>query len=176
LNALLEKPLLPAFVHGVEPESDDASFKIDDEKKAAWAAGKILSARRRIATRCRLAEEYQNRILDWLTGANEHDQQSLNFLEGSLRPWVEEAVSHLGKTRSLRLPGSKVGLRKKPDRVEIINLELALAFCEENDLDEVVIVKKELSKTELKTHLSAGARIPGAELVPGSDELTVSED
>ncbi len=175
MNALLEKPLLPSFIHGVEPESEDTGFKIDDEKKAAWAAGKILAARRRIATRARLAEEYQTRILDWLTSANEHDEHSVSFLEGSLRPWVEEAVSHLGKTRSLRLPGSKVGLRKKPDRVEVLNLELVLAFCEENDLDEVVVVKKELSKTELKTHLAAGARIPGAELVPGSDELTVSE-
>ena len=176
MNALLEKPVLPVFLHGIEPEKTDDGFKIDDERKAAWAAGKILIARRRIASRAQLAEAYQVRILDWLTTSNQSDEQAIGFLEASLRPWVEETVSHFGKTRSLKLPGSKVGLRKKPDKVEVANLELVLAFCEEHELEGVVVVKKDISKTELKTHLVAGARIPGAELVPGADELMVSED
>ena len=148
MNALLEKPAIPMFLHGIEPEETDDGWRIDDERKAAWAAGRILIARRRIASRTRLAEEYQTRILDWLTNANQSDEQSFGFLEASLRPWVEETVSHLGKTRSFRLPGSKVGLRKKPDKVEIVNLELAMAFCEEHELEGTVIVKKTCPKAD----------------------------
>lgn len=173
MNAIAERPL-PSFVHGQDESLTTEGFRIDDERKAAWAAGKILSARKRVETREKLAQEYQTRILDWLSSANQTDQDSINFLEGSLRPWVEQEVSKLGKTRSFRLPGAKVGLRKKPDRVEIVNLETALEFCEEH-LEEAVVVKKDISKSEIKHHLLCGARVPGVELIPGSDELSVSE-
>lgn len=174
MNALLEKPPLPAFVHG-EVEVEEAEFRIDDERKAAWAAGKILSARRRMDARSRLAQDYQTRVLDWLTSANQADEQSVNFLEGHLRPWVESEVAKLGKSRSLKLLGAKVGLRKRPDRVEIYDPDLALGFCEFH-LEEVIVTKKEVSKSELKKHLAQGAMVPGASLVPGLDEMTVSED
>jgi phage host-nuclease inhibitor protein Gam len=175
MTALLEKPLLPAFLHGEPPQEAGGGFQIDDDRKAAWAASKILAARRRLALRTQMADAYQSRILDWLTQANEADQRSIAFLETSLRPWVETAVSHLGKTRSLALPGSKVGLRKLPDKVEVVDQDSALAFCLEF-LDEVVVVKRDLSKTELKKHLVEGAQIPGVQLVQGIDVLTVSED
>lgn len=175
MNALMEQRVLPSFLHGQPPEETDEGFRIDDDRKAAWAAGKILAARRRIANRTGMAEAYQGRILDWLSKANMADQQSVTYLEASLRPWVEATVAHLGRARSFSLPGAKVGLRKKPDRVEIVDTESALAFCSEH-LEDVVLVKRDLSKTELKRHLAEGARIPGAQLVPGTDELTVVED
>ena len=175
MNALVEQPVLPAFLHGQPPEETEEGFRIDDDRKAAWAATKILAARRRIINRTNLADAYQSRILDWLTRANQADLQSVAYLEGSLRPWVEQAISHMGRARSLSLPGAKVGLRKKPDRVEILDADQALAFCLEH-LEEVVVTKRDLAKTELKRHLVEGARIPGAQLVLGNDELTVTED
>lgn len=174
MTALLEAPTLPDFLHGQAPEETDEGFKIDDERKAAWAASKVLAARRRIAHRVHLADAYQDRILDWLTRANHADQASVAFLEASLKPWVESAVAQ-GRSRTILLPGARVGLRKKPDKVEVLDPDAALTFCLEH-LEEVVVTKRDLSKTELKKHLDQGARIPGTQLVPGTDELTVTED
>lgn len=176
MTALIEKPLLPDFIHGEAPDLPEDGFRIDDERKAAWACSKILAARRRIQRRAQLCEAYQTRILDWLTKANESDEHSVAFLESALRPWTEEAVSGLRRTRSILLPGARLGLRKRPDRVEVTDTGLVTSFCQEHQLDGVIVTKIDLSKSELKRHLSSGAQIPGAVLVPGDDELSVSED
>lgn len=176
MNALAESPALPAFVHGEAPIEAEGRFFIDDERKAAWASGKILAARHRIVVRTRLAEDYQTRILQWLTTVNQGDLESIGFLELALRPWVEDQLASQPRSRTLRLPGAKVGLRKRPDRVEVLNSDQVLSFCIEHQLEDAVVIKHELSKTGLKRHLLEGAQIPGAQLVPGSDELTVSED
>lgn len=177
MNALTISPpeLIPAFIHGEAPAESDGGFVIDDERKAAWASTKILAARHRMTRRRHLADDYQNRILNWLDRANEPDQRSLAFLENSLRPWVEEQVSRLSRSRSVLLPGVRVGLRKSPDRVEVLDLESVLTFCEEH-LPELIVTKKDVSKSDLKKHLTQGARIPGTTLIPGNEELTVVED
>jgi phage host-nuclease inhibitor protein Gam len=175
MTALLEKPLLPAFLLGNEPETTNDGFKICDEPSATWAANKVLAAGKRIEARQRMAEQLQTRVLDWLAEANKNDLASVAFLQSSLRPWVEAEVSKLGKVRSIRLLGAKVGLRKKPDRVEIFDTQSALDFCLEH-LEDAVVVKKDVSKSLLKQHLLAGAKIPGAEMVLGEDELTVTSE
>jgi phage host-nuclease inhibitor protein Gam len=176
MTALAEQPLLPEFVYGDVGDVRHEGFRIDDDGKAAWAARKIIAARRRIAKRVARSDEYQTRVIQWLARANENDQRSIDFLESFLRPWVELSVAELGKSRSVDLLGARVGLRKKPDRVDVSNVDQVTAFCEEHQLEGVIIVKKELSKTELKRHLVEGAQIPGAALVEGSDELVVSEN
>jgi hypothetical protein len=176
MNSLVEQPPLPDFIYGEEAETQKEPFRVDDERKAAWACSRILAARRRIARRRELAEVYQTRILDWLTKANDPDESSAAFLEATLRPWVEETLATVGRSRSIRLPGAKVGFRKKPDRVELLDQDQILAFCREHQLEGIEVIKTEVSKTELKRHLVEGAQIPGAELVTGNDELTVSAD
>jgi hypothetical protein len=175
MTALVEKAPLPDFVHGELETVPDESFQIRNEGQAAWAAGRVLSARRRIVSRGRLAEAYQTRILDWLANANREDERSVGFLEQALRPWVESEVANLGKTRSLKILGARVGLRKRPDKVDLFDTDAALEFCIEH-LAEAVQVKKELSRTELKRALVEGARIPGAILVTGQDELVLAEE
>ncbi|MEI8093907.1 MAG: host-nuclease inhibitor Gam family protein [Spirochaetales bacterium] len=177
MTALMERQAvsLPSFIYGEPPEATEDHFIVDDERKASWAANKVLTIRRRMEARSKLAESYQMRILDWLQQTNATDEKSAEFLEGSLRPWVEKEVAQLGKTRHISLPGARVGLRKNPAKVAIVDQVQALGFCIEN-LEEAVVVKRELSKAELKKHLIQGARIPGAELVPGQDELTVTAE
>ena len=176
MTALSEQLPLPDFVHGEVEGLANEPFRVDDEQKAAWAGSRILAARRRIARRAHLADQYQTRILEWKTAANLPDERSVEYLLAALQPWLETVIAQDKRSRSVRLPGVKIGLRKRPDRVEISDPSVVVDFCEQHALDGVLVIRKEVQKVELKRHLIEGARIPGAELVLGADELVVSED
>jgi phage host-nuclease inhibitor protein Gam len=65
-----------------------------------------------------------------------------------------------------------VSLRKLPDRLEITDSAAALAFCQVEH-PEAVIVKKELSRSVLKKLALDGTAIPGVAMELGADELYV---
>ena len=78
-------------------------------------------------------------------------------------------------SRSIHLVGSVLSLRKKPNRVEISEPDLALSYCE-TEHPEALVIKKNLSKSVLKALLSHGTEIPGCRLEPGRDELYVKSE
>jgi phage host-nuclease inhibitor protein Gam len=173
MNQLLtrEAEALPAFIFGQEPETH-TTFAVDNDDKAAWAANKVLAAERRIQMRCDLAERYKARIDAWLADANSPDTASIDQFRCMLRPWLESNLRNAGRSRSVKLLSATIGLRKRPDRVEILDAERALEYCERS-LPEVVVVKKDLSKTLLKAFLQNGREVPGTCLAEGEDEITI---
>jgi hypothetical protein len=175
MNQLLtrEAETLPAFVFG-QPEAENLAFSVDSEDKASWAAAKILAAERRIQLRLDLAERYKERIDQWLHDANRPDTESIDFLKMLLRPWAESSIRTQSRSRSIKLLGATIGLRKRPDRVELIDPDSVLEYCEAH-LPDAVIIKREVSKTSLKQALIQGQDIPGAILAIGEDELTIKE-
>ncbi len=175
MNQLLTRPSepLPAFLFDQEIEQPESEgFHIDSEDKASWAANKILGAEHRIQLREELAERYKARIDDWLSTANQSDIDSMAYLKSLLKGWLAAAILFQPKIRSIKVLGATIGFRKKPDRVEINDPNLALEFCEVQ-LPEAIVVKKELSKTALKTSLASGQHIPGTFLFEGESELYV---
>lgn len=176
--ATLEKPApapdLSVILVENEPDLQKEPFRVDSLEKAQWAAQRYLDAERRIQERSELADRYIRRICDWMDRSNKEDQDSLGYFRMVLRPWVQDRLTGV-RSRSLILPGIRLGFRKKPDRVEITNPLTALDFCE-TKVPGAVVIKKELSKTELKRVLGLGVTVPGVELVPGEDELSVKED
>jgi phage host-nuclease inhibitor protein Gam len=90
-----------------------------------------------------------------------------------LEPYVKDEVAKLYKSRSLSLPTGTASLRKLPDRLEIMDSSLALAYCE-TEHPEAVIVKKELNKSILKDLILKQAEpIPGVDAELGQDKLYV---
>jgi phage host-nuclease inhibitor protein Gam len=165
----------PAVVFDDIPLPDRESFQVDTEEKAAWAASKFLAAANRIEERFRLADHYKAKIDDWLARANKEDEDSVDFMRMVLRPWVTAAVAAKSRSKTLKVLGARLSLRKNPDKVEITDQELALSFCEAN-LPEAVVVKRDVSKATLRQAIDGGLVVPGVELLPGAEELVIKED
>jgi phage host-nuclease inhibitor protein Gam len=149
------------------------SFIINDPSKASWAIARILETEAGIAQRTSLAESYKARIDQWLTSANKQDNDSISYLSFLLEPYVKDEVAKLYKSRTLSLPTGTASLRKLPDRLEITDSSTALAYCEAEH-PEAVIIKKELDKSILKDLILKQAEpIPGVEAELGPDKLYV---
>ena len=149
------------------------SFIIDDPSKASWAIARILEAETSIAQRSSLAATYKARIDQWLASANKQDTDSITYLSFLLEPYVKDEVAKLYKSRTLSLPTGTASLRKLPDRLEITDSSAALAFCEAEH-PQAVIIKKELDKSILKDLiLKQSEPIPGVEAELGPDKLYI---
>jgi hypothetical protein len=130
--------------------------------KASWAAAKVLEAQARIDQRSELAQSYRIRIDAWLDSSNKADLESVAFFTTLLRPYVETAIAQQHRSRSLLLVSATVSLRKLPDRLDITDSTAALAYCEVEH-PEAVIVKKELSRSVLKKLALDGTLSPASQ-------------
>ena len=166
-------PTIEDLLLDTKPDPD--YFQVDTIDKASWAARKFLEADDRISQRNELAKTYKSRIDEWRDRANKEDTASADYFKGLLRQYADRAVATQHATRSVHLVGSVLSLRKKPDRVEITEPDLALSYCEAEH-EEALIIKKDLSKAVLKGLLSHGIEIPGCRLEPGRDELYVKSE
>jgi phage host-nuclease inhibitor protein Gam len=149
------------------------AFIIDDPSKASWAIARILEAEAGIAERTALADSFKARIDQWLDSANRQANDSIEYLSFLLEPYVKGEVAKQYKSRSLSLPTGTASLRKLPDRLEIKDSTVALAYCEAEH-PQAVIIKKELDKSVLKDLILKQAEpIPGVEAETGPDKLYI---
>ena len=160
----------------VPAEGDDAAteqFVVDTESKASWAIACILEAEERIDRRKALVDEYKARLDAWLDTASRQDSNSVSYLTFLLEPYVKDEVSKLHKSKSLSLPTGIASIRKLPDRLEITDNAAAIAYCESEHPD-AVIIKKELSKPILKDLILKQAEpVPGVEAELGAEKLYI---
>ena len=166
-------PSIEEIILAAPPATTD--FRVDTPDKASWAARKLLDAESRITRRTALAKEYKGRIDSWLERANKEDAESVDYLKGILRPYADLAVATQRTSRSVHLPGAVLSLRKKPDRVDVTEPDIAISYCE-TEHPEAVVIKKDVSKSVLKALLSRGTDIPGCRLESGRDELYVKPE
>jgi phage host-nuclease inhibitor protein Gam len=148
-------------------------FIVDSSSKASWAIACVLEAEDRINRRKALANEFKARIDAWLDSANKQDSNSISYLSSLLEPYVKDEVSKLHKSKTLSLPTGTASFRKLPDRLDIMDSETAIAYCE-SEHPEAVIIKKELDKSILKDLILKQAEpVPGVEAELGSDKLYI---
>ncbi len=126
-----------------------------------------------MARRAELAIELQNRIDAWLAKAQAPDTDSVAYLTGLLRPYVEAELANQHRSRTLSLPSGSASLRRLPERLDITDREAALAWCEVH-APEAVVIKKDLSKTELKRLVFKQSEpVPGVDASLGTDQLYI---
>lgn len=114
----------------IEEAKKPEGFVIDNQEKATWAAHRILQAEDRIKERARLSKEYKAKIDQWLEKANESDETTVETMRVLLTPFLESELSGKKQRRSIDLPGARIGFRKLPEHVEILDEDAAIAFCE----------------------------------------------
>jgi hypothetical protein len=152
------------------------AFVVDSIPKADWAVGRILDAQARIDSRSALASELHARVDSWLTKANTSDNDSIVYISSLLRPFAEVEIAKQHRSRSLYLPSGTAQLRKLPDRLSVDDAEAAISYCETQH-PSAVIVKKEVSRTELKRLIfTDGEAIPGVTAELGSTELYIKSN
>jgi len=160
----------------ISPDSDDtatSTFTVDTSSKASWAIATILEAEERISQRKALADEYKARIDSWLSSSCNQDTNTISYITFLLEPYVRDEVSKLHKSKTLSLPTGTASLRKLPDRLEIIDNDIAIAYCE-TEHPEAVIIKKELDKSILKDLiLKQTEHIPSVSAELGSDKIYI---
>jgi len=176
MNTLKTRENLPLPSFLFKPEVEEASyFEIDSEAKATWAAQKVFRAEHRCEQRKALAKVYTDRITQWLEAANKADLQLIEDFKNRLGYWISGVLKPQSRTRSIKLLGAVVGLRKQPAKLEILNPEEAIQYCERT-YPQVIVHKKELSKELLKPLMNRGISIPGVLLQPGKDTLQLKEE
>jgi phage host-nuclease inhibitor protein Gam len=165
----LEDLLIP------EQEQHSESFTIDSPEKAAWASRKILDAQDHLTQLKEQASSYKAQIDAWFQKAIKEDEESVDYLKSLIHPYVEVEVSKQHKSKTLHLPGIAAQLRKKPDRIDVVDKDTAVSFCEMNHPD-AVIIKKDVSKSYLKVLLSKGEVIPGCNIAFGENEIYFKDE
>jgi len=179
ISGLLPSILFPDYENQDSPtaalsnESAVDGFIIDDLNKASWAVAKVLESEARIAQRAELAKEFKSRIDTWLDSANKQDEDSISYLSFLLEPYVKNEISKLHNSKILSLPTGLASIRKLPDRLDILNNDEALSYCEAEH-PEAIIIKKELDKSFLKDLILKQADpIPGIIAEIGEEKLYI---
>jgi hypothetical protein len=175
-TAILAEPsAIDEILHSTEElATRDETFSIDTQEKATWAARRILQAQTRIAEREHLAKTYQARIDAWLQEASKPDTDTIDTLCTFLDPYLRQELDGTKRRKNIKLLGATIGFRTLPKKVDIINPEQAINFCETHYPD-VVIIKKDLSRSELRKLAESGTLIPGVVLDGGTERLYVKE-
>lgn len=166
----IEEIIFPPTTETPEP----AQFQIDDQEKASWAARRILQSQNRIEERKAAGKRFKERIDSWLAQANQSDEETIERLSALLEPYLEDQLSGKKKGKSIKVFGATIGLRKQPEKVSVVDRERAIIYCKEHYPD-ALIIKTDLSKSELKKISKNGVFIPGVLLDGGTEKLYVKE-
>ena len=154
------------LVYPDESTTLDEGFRITSIELAAWAARKILAARKRMEKRAALAATYTRRIATWLDKANAEDAGSIEFLLSHLRPFAQSEIASQRRSKTLHLPGADVSIRKKPDRVDVFDEDALLTYCEAS-FPEALVVTKSASQVKLLERIRGGELRPPGVDCPG---------
>ena len=161
-----------------EGENSDGTepFSITTLEQASWAARKVVAARKRTADREALASQYIETIKSWLERANREDTESISFLTIHLKSYAEAEVAKQRRSKTVFLPGARLSLRKKPDRIEVVDENAVIAYCE-GRFPEAIVVKRSVPKAALKLIITrTGELPPSVDYIPGEEELYIESE
>lgn len=180
MNAILHRPevdlsQLPMILLDSEPDAlEPERFQVTNLEKALWATAKIAHAQKILSEIQEKAGYFRSLIDAWETKSSQTHLDTVTFLSSLLRPFLKDRLTGM-KTRSIHLPGYRLGLRTSPPRVAVDDSELAIGYLESTH-PETIQIKREVVKSVLKPILAGGELVPGASLVPGEETLYVTED
>ena len=180
MNSLLtrtsvEEPNLPAILMDQEIESPvQEGFMVDSLEKALWAASKIALAQRNLEETSEKARYFHGLIDAWQEKTMKPSISTVGYLSELLRPFLTDRLIGV-RSRSISLPGYRIGYRSTPSRVVVDEAEVAIHYLEKI-YPQAIQPTKESRKSILKPILAPGKEVPGMSLVDGDEILYVQED
>lgn len=161
-NALAPEPGLPM---------ERGKWEIDSYRSAEWA---IATADCALAEIAKIDEALEEAIRRFRAGAEKAKAQHLatiEFMYHALEPWVRKELD--GKRKSMIVAGKRVGFRKLPDSLEIVDEDATKAWAKEHLPEAVQLVTTEkLFKAPLKEVLTKKGIVPdGVRLIKGEEQF-----
>ncbi|CAM2952343.1 host-nuclease inhibitor Gam family protein [Hathewaya histolytica] len=154
-NALLQEELREEIKEG---------FKVNDLDSANWCFRKMNAIKGKIDENNRLADEEVLRIETWRKKENEDLKNSMEFFESLLTEYYMKQ-REVDKKFKLSTPYGKVTSRKSK-KWNYVNEEELINYLKENDMD-LIKIKEDINKTELKKVFKDGVNQTTGEVLPG---------
>lgn len=162
LNTLLENELNEM---NEIMEEQITRFKVDSIESANWCFRKIRALNEKIAETNKLAEAEIDRINAWRKQENERAERAINYFEGLLTEYYIQLKAQDPKAK-LSTPYGKITSRKSKKWL-YKNEDETKKWLKDNGYIELIRVKEELDKANLKKIFKDGIDSSTGEVVPG---------
>lgn len=148
---------LESFLIG-EPEVDDVAEVAAPEnlEQADWQVRKLARLRRLMADNDALASAEVARVREWLAEENGKLERQAAFYEDNLTNFHRALLEQDPKRKSISLPAGALKARKHPDRIEILDVDVFVAWAAGAGRPEFIRTKVEPVKGEIKRLLAVG--------------------
>lgn len=155
MNNILDFEINPAEIQERE------NFIVDTLEKATWAFRQLKKLTEEVEQNKAIAEGEINRIQSWLESVNKANLESISYFEGLLKNYYREA----GK--KVNTPYGTVTARKS--KTWNYKDEEVLKFLNSNGYRNLIRVKEEINKSELKKIFKDGVNQETGEVLEGVD-------
>lgn len=159
LNALLQEEILEV------QEEQREGFKVNDIDSANWCFRKIRALQEKKNETNKLADEEAARIENWRKKENESAEISIAYFEFLLADYFRELRAKDPKAK-VSTPYGKVTSRKSK-KWNYISEEETMNYLASNGYEDLIRVKKEIDKTNLKKTFKDGLNTETGEVLPG---------
>lgn len=157
LNTLLQEEL-----KGIE---ELEGFKITNIDEANWAFRKIRALKEEVKETNLLADKEIERIENWREKEIKTSIDNIEYFEGILTEYYMKLRSENPKAK-LNTPYGKVTSRKSK-KWNYQNEEEILKYLKENEYSDLIKVKEDINKAELKKMFKDGVNKETGEVLPG---------
>ena len=137
-----------AIEQDVEPRNRD-TWSIETMDQAAWASRKLRDAHAEIDEIDAWQTREIDRIKNAATAERNRIQQSASFFENALAVYLNHLINEGRKTKSLDLPGGRMSIRARADKLEIDDEPKAVEWLKEHNHYDAVRVKESIDKRAL---------------------------
>lgn len=146
-------------------EEEVTGFKVENIESANWCFRKIRALNEQIAEINKLAEAEIDRINAWRKQENERAERAINYFEGLLTEYYIQLKAQDSKAK-ISTPYGKITSRKSKKWL-YKNEDETKKWLKDNGYIELIRVKEELDKTNLKKIFKDGIDSSTGEVVPG---------
>ena len=161
------------FLEGWNAEPIESVSDVDT--RIDWLLERIAKRQKLIARNDAVARSRYEQIRDWHLGENAKIQRAIDWFRYQIREIVPADVASFERCygkKSRTLPFGTVGFRLSPPRLEIFDMEKAVAWAKARKLEIKTTVS--VSKAVLKKALSMTDEEPdGFDIADGADEFYV---
>lgn len=143
-----------------EPELDDVDgleLSAPESLEAAdWQLRKLARLRRLMAENESIAHAEITRVKTWLDEENAKLERQAAFYEQNLALFHRALLELDPKRKTITLPAGALKARKHPDRIEVLDADVFIAWADAAGRPEFVRTKVEPVKSEIKRLLGVG--------------------
>ena len=161
-----------AFMEGISEGYEGLSTRTDVDVRVDYLLGHLASINGAIAGNNEVAQRRMDAVRAWQQTENEKLEKRVAWITFEIMqaaPQTGEQFKDSYGKKSRELPNGSVGFRAGRDSVEITDMDSAVAYAIENDLE--LKVKTTVNKTPLIKHAQKTGEMEGGgwEFVPGED-------